>query len=731
MENKFWQYWNLETTAKGRQRWQFTAPFHVTDWNSEEGKTFLAEMQKSFAFNKTTNPNSADKVYRNKKATIANSSPPTSVEGSCVKAFSFYSQLQSEYGFFPGDYGGPHFLLPGLVIASYVTQSPLPAPYLALAKQYMLNHQNADGGWGLHLESSSTMFGTVLQYVALRLLDTNANEPALQNARQWILKNGSATHIPSWGKFYLSVLGVYEWQGCHSLFPEMWLLPSWLPFHPSNYWCHARMVYLPMAYCFGLKVKGVVTPLIHEIRNEIYSKPYEQIDWIKARSYCSSPDLYHQASPLLKMLNAFTNTYEKMAQPFFRRKATGYILDVINAEDEHTNYINIGPVNQAINSIAVWHAYGKESKQFKQHYERWFDYLWVAEDGMKMNGYNGSQFWDTCFAVQAALEFTETSKNSDADKIISSAYRFIDQSQVKEEVREPKKCFRHPSLGGWPFSTVEHGWPITDCTAEGLKAAIQIHHTDIETGNKIPDERLKQAADLLLSFQNDNGGWASYELSRAGKWVEHLNPCELFGKIMIDYSYTECTSACVQGLVKFKNEFPSYRKQEIASAINRGVNFILKQQRADGSWYGSWAVCFTYGTWFAIEALKADTIAGKEIEDAIGRASAFLVSKQNEDGSWGEKFEACLTKEYENDAKGQITNTAWAVLALMKAAHSNTDAIKKGIDFLISQQTAEGDFPQQSISGVFNHSCGITYTAYRNVFPAWALARYIKLTNAQ
>lgn len=31
---------------------------------------------------------------------------------------------------------------------------------------------------------------------------------------------------------------------------------------------------------------------------------------------------------------------------------------------------------------------------------RLFDYLWVAEDGMKMQGYNGSQLWDTSFAVQ-------------------------------------------------------------------------------------------------------------------------------------------------------------------------------------------------------------------------------------------------------------------------------------------------------------------------------------------
>ena len=40
----------------------------------------------------------------------------------------------------------------------------------------------------------------------------------------------------------------------------------------------------------------------------------------------------------------------------------------------------------------------------KKHMMRIPDYLWVAEDGMKMQGYNGSQCWDTSFAVQAISE---------------------------------------------------------------------------------------------------------------------------------------------------------------------------------------------------------------------------------------------------------------------------------------------------------------------------------------
>lgn len=67
--------------------------------------------------------------------------------------------------------------------------------------------QNRDGGWGLHIEGPSTMFGSALSYVTLRLLGEEADggDGALEKARQWILDHGGATAIISWGKMWLSV----------------------------------------------------------------------------------------------------------------------------------------------------------------------------------------------------------------------------------------------------------------------------------------------------------------------------------------------------------------------------------------------------------------------------------------------------------------------------------------------------------------------------------------------
>ena len=47
----------------------------------------------------------------------------------------------------------------------------------------------------------------------------------------------------------------------------------------------------------------------------------------------------------------------------------------------------------------------------------------------------------------------------------------------------------------------------------------------------IPKGRLCDAVDVMLSMQNKNGGFASYELVRGPKWLEMLNCAEVFGEL--------------------------------------------------------------------------------------------------------------------------------------------------------------------------------------------------------
>jgi cycloartenol synthase len=99
--------------------------------------------------------------------------PRAVVDRAMRAGIDFYQGLQDTDGHWASDYGGPMFLVPGLVISLYVVgelETTLDEHARFEMRRYLRNHQNEDGGFGLHIEGHSTMFGTVLSYVAMRLL---------------------------------------------------------------------------------------------------------------------------------------------------------------------------------------------------------------------------------------------------------------------------------------------------------------------------------------------------------------------------------------------------------------------------------------------------------------------------------------------------------------------------------------------------------------------------------
>ena len=63
--------------------------------------------------------------------------------------YNFYKHLQAKDGHWAGEYGGPMFLMPGLVIGSYVSHMGFKNEERLEMIRYLFNHANEDGGWGL------------------------------------------------------------------------------------------------------------------------------------------------------------------------------------------------------------------------------------------------------------------------------------------------------------------------------------------------------------------------------------------------------------------------------------------------------------------------------------------------------------------------------------------------------------------------------------------------------
>jgi 2,3-oxidosqualene cyclase len=655
--------------------------------------------------------------------------PVLPVEGSAhlERAVQHLHSLQFPKGFWEAEMVWNSMLLSQYVLVQRIAgRWPIDEKRRRLILRHYEVTQLPDGSWPMHSEGPGYVYMTTLAYVALRVLGLSADHPMVARARTWLkAQDGGVLAIPSWGKFWLSMIGLYEYDGVNPIPPEVFMLPDWVPLHPNNFYCHTRYIYLSIGYLYGKRFRANLGPITSELRRELYDQPYEQLDFAAHRHHIAATDLFVRPSLPLRLAWDALAAYEKAPVKALRKKALDHCFERICYEQFASRGQGISPVNGLLNCLALY-SVDPHHPDLASSLDAMESWKWEDEaEGIRYAGAH-STAWDTAFTIRAIVASPGAAGSA---RELRRAYAWLKATQIQEELPGHEHERREKILGGWCFSDGVHRWAVSDCTAEALSAILDMHGIPglaPDGKDRFSDERLRQAVEFILRRQNDDGGFGSYEKRRGHAILELINPSEMYGNCMTERSYTECTASCVAALARFRAAHPEVMRARLDESIARGVALLRTRQLPDGSYAGFWGVNFTYAIFHITEALRAAGVP--PTDPAIARAAEWLLTKQKADGGWGEHWKSCLTDTYVEHPESQAAMTAWALLALCEVVDPRTPAVLRGIQFLERLQRPDGSWPRQAQSGIFFSTAMLDYRLYKDNFSTWALARHATLT---
>ena len=560
---------------------------------------------------------------------------------------------------------------------------------------YLRRHQGDHGGWPLFHGGKFDLSCSVKVYYALKLAGDSPAAPHMMKAREAISAHGGAARSNVFTRMTLALFGQIPWRGVPFTPVEIMLLPKWFPFHKDkvSYW--SRTVMIPLSILCSLKPKAKNPNQVH-IRELFTAPPEKEKDYFPVRSR-----LNYAFLQLDKLGRLIEPLIPKNIRQRAVRRAEEWFIERLNGTD------GLGAIFPAMvnahEALACLgyppeHPYREMTKQALKNL------LVINEDSAYCQPC-ASPIWDTGLACLALQE----ENNNGATEEILHALDWLKDCQLEDEPGDWRE--NHPDLrgGGWAFQFSNSYYPDLDDTAV---VAWAMHQTHLERYQ----ESVQRAADWICGMQSENGGYASFDSDNTHYYLNEI-PFADHGALL-DPPTSDVSARCATLLSQL-----GCQGRELTDCLN----FLLEEQEENGSWLGRWGTNYIYGTWSVLDALEK---AGHSPDRAhIRRAVTWLKSVQRPDGGWGEDCGTYFHPERAGEGCGSTSfQTAWAMLGLMAAGEMDSPEVRKGAEYLMRAQQADGLWKDEWFTAPgFPRVFYLKYHGYAKYFPLWALARYRNL----
>jgi len=678
---------------------------------------------------------------------------PTSIDGGLLsdaisRTRDWLIEAQHPDGFWVGELEGDTILESEyILLLTWLGRGD--SEHVRRAARYIEQQQLPSGGWAIYPGGPLEISASVKAYWALKIAGHAQDEDQMIRARDAILAAGGAEKINSFTRFYLALLGQISYDKCPAVPPELMLIPAWCPFNIYEMSAWSRTILVPLAIMWAHKpVRDL--PTDWSIPELFVNTPQQlpramppagTVDELRIRRRINWHAVFNGVDSILKWIE-----YLRL-RPFRKRslaKAEAWILERLSDSD------GLGAIFPPI----IWtvvalrcQGYAEDSPEVQSQLDE-LQALVLSDGETDRLQPCQSPVWDTSIATialrDAGVRPEHPCLRRSVDWLLSKEVRQSGDWSIRNPDQEP---------AGWYFEFNNRFYPDVDDTCMVVMAlarclpSVAEWNADFLLDHWSPHENDQDASAVVAGRNEDaqltaghvevmrptlgaihrGARWILTMQSRDGGWgaFDRDNHRELFTQVpfadhnaMIDPSSADLTSRMLE-------MFADLQVPIDHPAVQRAISYLWAEQDNDFCWYGRWGVNYVYGTWQTLVGL---TRIGVPLTDArIRKASNWLKFVQQESGAWGESPASYDNPGLKGKGPATASQTAWAILGLIAAGEGESDAVRRGIAWLVDHQNEDGTWTEDGWTGTgFPKVFYLKYHLYRISFPLMALSRYAR-----
>ena len=603
----------------------------------------------------------------------------------------------------------------------------LARPEIAGAAQRILQEQLPGGGWAIHPGGPVDVSASVKAYLALKITGHDPESEPLRRARHAIEAAGGPWAVNSFTRFYLALLGQMSYADCPAVPPEMVLLPDWFPINLRRVSAWSRTMIVPLSLIWAFKpVRAIAAK---QGIAELFATPGSRNRRGMVGGTGGWDRFFRGVDRVLKGCDAVG------LRPLRRRAVTAcrsWMLERFDGSD------GLGAIFPPIVwSIVALRAMGcaDDSPEVEECWRQLDRLVEPQADGSTRLEPCRSPVWDTAISLRALADAALATGSCRPGRggTAGHAERMAGQMEaavdwlLDREIRRggdwanPRTTVE-PS--GWCFQYANRFYPDIDDTAMVLIALATWREATAVAADASRSRRvaaaMQRAVAWLESMQSSDGGWGAFDRD---------NNMEILCKVpfadhnaMIDPSSPDLTGRVLEAFGKLGLRVGR-------PAIDRGIAYLRATQESDGGWFGRWGVNYIYGTWQAIEGLRAVGLAADDA--AVCSGAEWLVRHQQACGGWGETPESYADRSLAGTGAPTASQTAWAVAGLIAAGRHGSQEARRGVQWLVARQLTDGAWDEREFTGTgFPKVFYLRYHYYPIYFPLMAMARFSRAMHA-